>query len=200
MSTSDRKAQWGLFAALGAAVAASACCVIPLLLVGLGVGGAWVSAVTALEPFRPFFIALALWALAYAVYREWRVSRGPECDCDTGMSNKMRRSLLTVGLIAAVGLVASPWVIRGAASEGPATVVAMAESERVILEVEGMTCASCTVSVQKVLAKLDGVQEVRVTFEPPEAVVVYDPAKADLADLMGAVESVGYSSELKREK
>ena len=66
MSTSNqRKTKWGVFGAVGAAVAASACCTIPLLLVTLGVGGAWVGTFTALEPFRPLFIGVALVFLGY---------------------------------------------------------------------------------------------------------------------------------------
>ena len=42
------------------AVLASSCCIIPLLLVTLGISGAWISNLTALEPFRPYFAALAL--------------------------------------------------------------------------------------------------------------------------------------------
>ena len=46
------KKNWGLMAAVGAGIAASACCTIPLLLVAMGAGGAWVSTFTAFEPFR----------------------------------------------------------------------------------------------------------------------------------------------------
>jgi mercuric ion transport protein len=44
----------GILAALGA----SACCVGPLLLLTLGIGGAWVGRLTVLEPYRPYFTAL----------------------------------------------------------------------------------------------------------------------------------------------
>ncbi|MEX1993519.1 MAG: mercuric transporter MerT family protein, partial [Steroidobacteraceae bacterium] len=42
------------------AVLASACCLGPLLLISLGVGGAWIGNLTLLEPYRPFFIGIAL--------------------------------------------------------------------------------------------------------------------------------------------
>ena len=59
-------------AALGAAVAASACCTIPLALVSLGIGGAWVGSLTALAPYRWIFVDLAVGALGYAAYSERR--------------------------------------------------------------------------------------------------------------------------------
>ena len=80
--TPDRGARWGVAAAIGAAVAASACCTVPLLLVSLGVGGAWVGSLTAFEPYRPLFVALAVGALGYVAWREWRAARLAASGCD----------------------------------------------------------------------------------------------------------------------
>ena len=88
-----------MMAAVGAGVAASACCTIPLLLVSLGAGGAWISSFTALEPFRPAFIAVALGLLAFAGYREYRTTTGPECDCEVTLQDKLRRTLLVLGVV-----------------------------------------------------------------------------------------------------
>lgn|ERR1017187_572281 len=46
-----------LIAGAVAAVGASVCCVGPLILLMLGVGGTWVGSLTAMEPFRPLFIS-----------------------------------------------------------------------------------------------------------------------------------------------
>lgn len=55
-----------------AAVLASTCCLGPLVLVGIGVSGAWISNLSALEPYRPIFIAAALVALFFAYRRIFR--------------------------------------------------------------------------------------------------------------------------------
>ena len=55
-----------------AAILASACCLGPLVLITLGVSGAWISNLTLLEPYRPFFIGAALVALFFAYRRIWR--------------------------------------------------------------------------------------------------------------------------------
>lgn len=47
-----------LTAAVLAAVGGSLCCVAPLVLVSIGIGGAWISTLTALEPYRPIFIGI----------------------------------------------------------------------------------------------------------------------------------------------
>jgi len=54
----------GFLAAGGvAAILASTCCLGPLILVLLGFSGAWIGNLTVLEPYRPFFLGLALVAL-----------------------------------------------------------------------------------------------------------------------------------------
>lgn len=60
-----------------AALLASTCCLGPLVLVLLGVSGAWIGNLTALEPYRPFFIGAALVALFFAYRRIFRPAR--EC-------------------------------------------------------------------------------------------------------------------------
>jgi mercuric ion transport protein len=63
-----------------AALLASACCLGPLVLVSIGLGGAWMSSLTALEPYRPYFIGAALVALFLA----WRRIFRPAVECKPG--------------------------------------------------------------------------------------------------------------------
>jgi mercuric ion transport protein len=63
-----------------AALLASTCCLGPLVLVMLGVSGAWIGNLTALEPFRPLAVAAALVALALA----WRRIYRPATACKPG--------------------------------------------------------------------------------------------------------------------
>ena len=76
-STSGRGA---LFAGGLAAILASTCCLGPLVLVSVGLSGAWIANLTALEPYRPVFIAVALTALVLAFRRVYR----PLQDCEPG--------------------------------------------------------------------------------------------------------------------
>ena len=69
-----------LFAGGLAAILASTCCLGPLVLVGLGVSGAWISNLTLLEPYRPIFIGMALIAMFFAYRRIYR----PVQDCKPG--------------------------------------------------------------------------------------------------------------------
>ena len=51
-----------------ATIGASVCCVVPLVLVTLGISGAWIGNLTALDPWRPWFSAAALLSLGLAFW------------------------------------------------------------------------------------------------------------------------------------
>jgi Cu+-exporting ATPase len=70
-----------------------------------------------------------------------------------------------------------------------------ATPERVRLEIEGMTCASCAARIERRLNKLDGV-EATVNYATEEAAVTFDSTRADVAALIRAVEAVGYGAAL----
>lgn len=63
-----------------AAILASSCCLGPLVLVTLGFSGAWIGSLTAMEPYRPWFIGVAVIALLFAYRRIFR----PVNDCQPG--------------------------------------------------------------------------------------------------------------------
>jgi mercuric ion transport protein len=78
---SELKNGRGVLAAGGlAAILASTCCLGPLVLVTLGFSGAWIGNLTALEPYRPIFIGVALVALFFA----WRRIFRPVEACKPG--------------------------------------------------------------------------------------------------------------------
>lgn len=75
MSESRSEPQAGrgaLFAGGLAAILASTCCLGPLVLVALGISGAWIGNLTLLEPYRPIFIGIALLAMFFAYRRIFR--------------------------------------------------------------------------------------------------------------------------------
>jgi len=89
-----------------AAVLASTCCLGPLVLVTLGVSGAWIGNLTALEPYRPIFIGAALVALFFASRRIFRPL--PACKPDEVCALPQTRRLYKVlfWIVAALVVVA----------------------------------------------------------------------------------------------
>jgi mercuric ion transport protein len=76
-------AKGSLVAGVVAGIGASVCCVGPLVLLALGISGAWIGNLTALEPYRPIFIGLTLLFLGLAFRKLYLVPRActPENDC-----------------------------------------------------------------------------------------------------------------------
>jgi mercuric ion transport protein len=108
---STRSGNGLLVAGILAAIGASVCCVGPLVLLALGVSGAWISSVTALEPYRPIFIALTLLFLAFAFYRLYLVP--PVCVPGSACANprtlKRQRLAFWAVTVLVLGLIAVPW-------------------------------------------------------------------------------------------
>lgn len=67
----------------------------------------------------------------------------------------------------------------------------------VALDVPGMTCELCPITVKKALHKVQGVEKVAVSYEKKEAVVTFDDAKTSVEALMNATKDAGYPSTLK---
>lgn len=200
MENSDNsKPTWSVMAALGAGVLASACCTVPLLLVAMGAGGAWVATFAAFEPFRPMFIVGAFGLIALAAYKEYHATMAPDCKCTITIRDRVRRGLIVAGLLVTIGLVASPTIVRSLAPQEMVAEAGIrkAGSAQVILVVDGMTCDACNLTVRHALANLEGVEDAKVTFEPPEAVVVYDPSLVSPDDMRRATTRIGYPSRLK---
>ena len=94
---------------LGALVASS-CCLLPLVLFGLGVSGGWIGNLTQLAPYQPFFMAATIACLGYGywlVYRSSKVACAGGEACARPLSNRLVQLGLivaTVLVIAAIGL------------------------------------------------------------------------------------------------
>jgi mercuric ion binding protein len=70
----------------------------------------------------------------------------------------------------------------------------------VTLDVPGMTCSLCPITVKKALEKVHGTSKVEVSYEKKEAVVIFDDARTGPDALMQATRNAGYPSTVKGEK
>lgn len=77
-ATPPRRESWFATGGLIGAVLASTCCIAPLVLVTLGISGAWIGSLTVLEPFKPYFAAVAF---AFIGLGFWQVHFRPKTDC-----------------------------------------------------------------------------------------------------------------------
>lgn len=79
--TEDRKKQTAAAGSVIGAVLASSCCIGPLVLVSLGVSGAWIGNLSALSAFQPYFVATTIGFLGLGY---WQIYRKPKVACEGG--------------------------------------------------------------------------------------------------------------------
>ena len=87
--------------------------------------------------------------------------------------------ILLTGLSAALVMVASAW----------------ASPQTVTLNVSGMTCSACPITVKKALEKVSGVSKVEVRYEKKQVLVTFDDAKTNTDALVKATTNAGYPSQ-----
>ncbi len=75
-----------------------------------------------------------------------------------------------------------------------------AATKTVTLDVTGMTCPVCPITIKKALNKVQGVSKVNVNYEKKQAVVTFDDTKADTKTLVKATTDAGFPSQLEGEK
>ncbi len=97
----------GILGALGA----SSCCILPLALFSLGLGGAWVGNLTALAPYQPFFVTATLGLLGYGYYLVyWKAKQA--CAADAACARPLPNRVVKLGLWTATGLVTAAFAFN----------------------------------------------------------------------------------------
>jgi mercuric ion transport protein len=100
--TANMQSKQRLMAAGGlvGALAASSCCILPLVLFSLGVSGAWIGNFTRLAPYQPYFLAVTTGCLGYGY---WLVYRSAKLACADGdaCARPLPNRLVKTGLILA---------------------------------------------------------------------------------------------------
>lgn len=105
-------ADWLAAAALVGAGLASACCVVPLVLVMLGISGAWIANLTTLEPYKPYVGTATLALLGYGF---WHVYFKPKPACAEGSycarpkSGRITKAVLWLGLAIVILALTIDW-------------------------------------------------------------------------------------------
>jgi mercuric ion binding protein len=108
-------------------------------------------------------------------------------------------SLLTLLLASAIVLTFAALNVRTYAFAGsppPPRSTPSENLERVVIRVEGMSCATCEIAIRYALKSVNGVESVRVSAAAKTATVDYDPTKTNPEKLVAAINSTGYRATL----
>jgi mercuric ion transport protein len=110
----ERTGSGALFVGGLAAILASTCCLGPLILVALGLSGAWIGNLTRLEPYRPVFIAGVLIALFFAGRHIFRPAQtcSPGEVCAIPGTRRIYKILFVAVCVLVVIALAFPYVVK----------------------------------------------------------------------------------------
>ena len=73
------------------------------------------------------------------------------------------------------------------------------EKDKVTLNLQGMSCASCAANIEKILNKTDGVISASVNFPLEKAFVEFDSSRISVREIIAAVQGIGYGASVRGE-
>jgi mercuric ion transport protein len=197
MNTSSSSNKPLLGTGLVAALAASLCCITPLLAVVGGLSGV-TSAFAWLEPLRPYSVALTVGALGFAWYQQLKSApAADDCGCAVDAKPSFVQSKGFLGVVTGLAALLLAFPYYGAklypkptASVATSAVVPVWQTAN--YRIGGMTCDACAKHVEHAVQQLPGMQAVTVSYDQGTAQVRYDAAKSHAAQVAEAINSTGY--------
>lgn len=176
------------WAALGAAVLASACCWLPLLALVFGASAVGASAL--FETLRPLFLTVAGVLIAGGFYLLYlrKPTCGPDGACAVPNAKARRAARLSFWAIALAVVGVSLFPKWGAALIGGNGRVTSSDAGALVFRVDGMTCEACAAHVAKAARDSGLVHDATADFETGRLVVVPRDAMDDGAAIKQAVE------------
>ncbi len=184
------------------ALAASACCVGPLLLAALGLGGLGLGRY--LGAAHWYLTALGFALVGYGFFRYFKEKKSCDAHGCVMPGQKVTLSILILAALFITGFTA--WergifekaqmdaccLINGAGSSVGGNVTSGGGTMK--FSVTGMTCEACAHIVQKAVQKVPGVKNTEVSFKDGKALVTADP-KVKPEDIVQAVKKAGYGAK-----
>ena len=183
-------------AGLLAAIAASLCCITPILALVAGTSGL-TSTFSWLEPARPYFISLTILVLGFAWYQKLKPKKQIECNCETEEKPRFIQSKMLLGIVTAFAIVmlAFPYYahIFYPKTQKEIIVVDKSNVQTIEFSIIGMTCASCEEHVNHEVNKLTGIISSNASYQNRNAIVEFDNSKTNISEIEKAINSTGYS-------
>jgi copper chaperone CopZ len=179
------------------AIAASLCCITPILALVAGTSGL-ASTFSWLEPFRPYLIGLTILVLGFAWYQKLKPQKKIDCKCEiTEKPNFMqKKTFLGITTVITALLLSFPSYahIFFPKIESKAIITQILQIQKVEFTIKGMTCSGCEHHVKTEIGKLKGIAEVVVSYEKGNAIVRFDNKQTSIKEIEKAINSTGYKS------
>jgi copper chaperone CopZ len=193
MTTKNTKS-W--IAGIIAAVAASLCCITPVLAF-LGGASGLASSFSWIEPYRPYLIGLTIAIFTFAWYQKLKPQKQVDCDCkaDNKKSFWQSKLFLTIITIVAGLLIAFPYyakIFYPKTQEPKVIIVDKSNIATVQLNISGMTCEGCTAHINRELSNVNGVIKTTTSYKNTTAIVRFDNSKTSVDSIVNIINSIGY--------
>ncbi|MDR2221866.1 MAG: mercuric transport protein MerTP [Flavobacteriaceae bacterium] len=177
-----------------AAIAASLCCITPLLVLFTG-ASSLATTFTWLEPIKPYLTILSIVVLLIAWYQKLQPQKQKNCNCDTSkkepfIQTKLFLSFVTLFTLVIVSLPYTTPLFTSNPSKISSTTVL---GQTVLFTIEGMTCEACTTHVNNQLSKLNGVIQYTTSFDSANSIIQFDPTKISTTEIQQAINTTGYT-------
>ena len=184
---------WILTGGVFAGLAASLCCIGPLLSLSLGLGSFAASAWFA--HYRPVLLAITFLLLGLAW---WLTYRRPKAACADGtcarQPGKAARLSLWLGTLVAVAAAVYPSLPAvGRATHAPSAVAPGGEKFTVLIP--SMDCPPCAAGIEVSLRRTPGVLQATVDYDTKKAELVFDPAITDRTKLLAFIDRTGFVAD-----
>lgn len=181
-----------------AAMAASLCCITPLLALLGGLGGI-ASSFSWLDPFRPYLVGFTVLIFGFAWFQKLKPKKTDEIDCDCEENEKVSfwqsKTFLGTVTVTATLLVAFPYYSGAFFPDNSNTTIIVKEQNIIEakLTIEGMTCTGCEHGVNYALNEQQGVIEATSSYKEGIAIVKFDKTLVSVDHLSEAItEATGY--------
>jgi len=179
------------------ALAASLCCITPVLALFAGVSGI-ASMFSWIEPFRPYLMWITILVLAFAWYQKLKPKKQDEIDCACEEDEKpsfwqSKKFLGIVTVFAAVMLAFPHYSYMFYPDKKPGiTQNTQSKISESLFEVKGMTCASCNEHVEHEVSLLPGYIGAIADYQTGTVKVKYDNTLSSKSEVINAINSTGY--------
>ncbi|MBW0177104.1 mercuric transport protein MerTP [Sediminibacterium sp.] len=178
------------------AVAASLCCMTPVLAF-LGGASGLSSSFSWIEPFRPYLISLTIAVFAFAWYQKLKPQKQVDCDCESDNKKSFWQSKLFLAIVTVVAglLITFPYyakVFYPKPKHARVVIVDKSNIQTVEFKIKGMTCEGCTVHINSELSKTSGVIEYNTSYEKGNSLVKFDNSKTSVDSLVSVINKTGY--------
>lgn len=179
------------------AIAASLCCITPVLALIAGAGGI-ASSFSWLEPLRPYLIGLTVLVLGFAWYQKLKPVKeeGIQCACEDEEKPSFWQSKKFLGIVTvfAAIMLAFPYYSSAFYSNNKKEVIIVnaRDIQTIQFDIEGMTCKACDSHVTHGAQEVDGVIEAKADYKTGKAEVKYDISRTSEEEIIKSINKTGY--------